>query len=145
MEFTSHTYISNANVGQSSHLQKAFPVLIQNGEEVLEHYCGDNIWSIEWCPPKSNAQCSTLKNETKQYYKVKIISKKTNHGIPSPYYVGNWSVTRGATLRCTSFGFVMMITIIVSRATKGSMQLVAMFIQVQQLSLHACKNHCRRY
>ncbi len=126
MEFISRNSTPNADVGQSNHLQEAFLVFTHNGEEVLEHFCGDNIWCIEWCPPKSNVQCSTLQKETKHYYKVKIISKKKNHGIPYPCYVGNWSVTRGVTLKYTSSSFVMMITIIVSRALKGSMQLVGM-------------------
>jgi hypothetical protein len=66
MEFTSHNSIPNANMGELSHLQKAFPVLTQNGEEVLEHCCRDNIWCIEWCPPKLNVQCSALQKETKK-------------------------------------------------------------------------------
>jgi hypothetical protein len=126
VEFISRNSTPNANVGQSSHLQEAFLVLTHNGEEVLEHLCGGNIWCIEWCPPKSNAQCSTLQKETKHYYKVKIILKKTNHGIFSPCYVGNWSVTKGATLKYTSSSFVMIITIIMSRALRRSMQLVGM-------------------
>ncbi len=40
MEFTSCNSTPSADVGQLSHLQKAFLVLTQNIEDVLEHYCG---------------------------------------------------------------------------------------------------------
>jgi hypothetical protein len=46
-ESTSRNFTPNADVGQSIHLQEAFQVLIQNGEEVFKHLCGDNIWCIE--------------------------------------------------------------------------------------------------
>lgn len=47
MEFISRNSTPNADVAQSNHLQEAFLVFTHNGEEVLKHFCGDNIWCIE--------------------------------------------------------------------------------------------------
>lgn len=43
MEFTSHNFTSNINVGYLSCSREAFPILIHNGEKVLEHLCGDDV------------------------------------------------------------------------------------------------------
>jgi hypothetical protein len=73
MEFTSHNFTSNINVGYLNCSQEAFPIFIHNGEDVLEHLCGDDVWLIEQCPSNSNVQCLTLQKDTKHYCKVKII------------------------------------------------------------------------
>jgi hypothetical protein len=65
-----------------------------------------------------------LQKDTKHYYKAKIISKIIDHGIFAPCYVGNWSVVKGATIELHKFWFIMMITIVVLEAPRGSMQLV---------------------
>jgi hypothetical protein len=77
VEFTLHNFAPNGNVRQSKYSQEVFLVLTHNGEEVLECLCGDDIWHIERCNPKSNAQCSTLQKDAKHYCKAKIISRGT--------------------------------------------------------------------
>jgi hypothetical protein len=71
VEFISCNFAPNGDVGQSNYSQEGFLILIHNGEEVLECLCGDNVWHIEQCNPKFNAQCSTLKKDTKHYCKAK--------------------------------------------------------------------------
>jgi hypothetical protein len=44
-----------------------------------------------------------LQKDTKHYYKAKIISKITNHGIFAPWYVGNWSIVRDAVIELHKF------------------------------------------
>jgi len=68
-------------------------VITHNGVKVLECICGDGIWRIECCPSKLSGPCSTLQKDIKQYCKVKVISKQTNHGIIALRYVGYWSTT----------------------------------------------------
>jgi hypothetical protein len=55
VKFILCNFAPNVDVGQLSHLQEVFSILTQNGEEVLECICGDNVWCIEQCPSKSNA------------------------------------------------------------------------------------------
>ncbi len=43
--------------------------------------------------------------DTKHYYKVKIISRIIDWGIPISCYVGNWSVPRGATIELHKLWF----------------------------------------
>ncbi len=56
-------------------------------------------------PPKLNVQCSALQKDIDHYYKAKITSKRKNCGIHPPYYVGNWSVVKGATIELHKFWF----------------------------------------
>jgi hypothetical protein len=62
-------------------------VITYNGAIVFESLCGDGIWQIERCPPKSSSQCSVLQKDIKYYYKARIISKQIDCGILAPYYV----------------------------------------------------------
>jgi hypothetical protein len=55
VKFILHNFAPNVNVDRLSYLQEVFSILTQNGEEVLECICGDNVWFIRQCPPKSNA------------------------------------------------------------------------------------------
>jgi hypothetical protein len=64
------------------------PVITHNGAKVLECFCGDGIWRIEHCPLKLINHYSALQKNTKHYYKIRIVSKQTNRGIPAPCYVG---------------------------------------------------------
>ncbi len=48
-------------------------VITDNGAEVLECLCGDNIWQIECYPPKLNTCCLVLEKDTTHYCKAKII------------------------------------------------------------------------
>jgi hypothetical protein len=83
------------NVGEDSNVN---PIVTRNGVEVLECFYGDGIWRIECCPPKSNNHCLVLQKDTKHYYKARIISKQTNHGIPTLCYVGYWYATQGVSI-----------------------------------------------
>ncbi len=56
-------------------------VVTYNGVEVLDCLCGDDIWRIEHCPPKSKNHSLTLQKDIKHYYKTMIISKQTDCGI----------------------------------------------------------------
>jgi hypothetical protein len=62
-------------------------------------------WQIEQCPPKSNNHFLMLQKDIKHYYKTKIISKQTYHGIPTSCYVGYWSTTQGVSLELHTFWF----------------------------------------
>jgi hypothetical protein len=75
----------NVDMGEANDLD---PIITHNGVEVFECLCGDGIWQIECCLPKSSNHCSVLQKDTKHYYKAKIISKQIDHGIPTPCYVG---------------------------------------------------------
>jgi hypothetical protein len=97
-------------------------MLIHNSEDVLECFCGDDVWCIEGCPPKLNVQCSVLQKDTNHYYKAKIISKRK---IVAFIFV---MLTIGVLLKvqqlnCINFGFVMTTKIVMSKAFKGSTQL----------------------
>jgi len=46
-----------------------------------------------------------LQKNTKHYGKAKIISKQTNHGTPTPCYVGQWSTTKGVSIELHKFWF----------------------------------------
>ncbi len=105
VEFSSCNFVPNGDVGQSSGSQEGFPFLIHNGEEVLKCLYGDNVWHIEWCNPKSNAQCSALLKDTKHYCKAKIISRGMEWGIPAPHYVGNLNVSKDAGIELHKFWF----------------------------------------
>jgi hypothetical protein len=63
-------------------------VITCNGVEVFECLCGGDIWQIERCPLKLSSHYLALQKDIKHYYKAKIISKQTNHGILAPCYVG---------------------------------------------------------
>jgi hypothetical protein len=103
IKFTPHNSTPNGDVRQSSHSQEGFLVFIHNGKEVLECLCGDDVWHIEGCNPKSNAQCLTLQKDTKHYYKAKKNSKGIEQGIFAPCYVGDWSVARGKAIELHKF------------------------------------------
>jgi hypothetical protein len=90
-------------------------VITDNGVKVLECLCGDGIWRIECCPSKSSGPCSTLQKDTKEYCKVKIISKQTNRGIIALRYVGYWSTTKVYQLSYISFGLFMMTLCVVGK------------------------------
>ncbi len=83
------------DVGETNNLGL---IITHDGVEVLECLCGDDISQIECYPPKSNNDWLTLQKNTKHYGKAKIISKQTNHGTPTPCYVGQWSTAKGVSI-----------------------------------------------
>jgi hypothetical protein len=85
------------DVGETSNLDL---VITHNGVEVFECLCGDDI-----CPLKSSSHCLVLQKDIKHYYKAKIISKQTDHDIPTPCYVGYWSTTKGVSIELHKFWF----------------------------------------
>jgi hypothetical protein len=46
-----------------------------------------------------------LQKGTKHYYKAKIISTQTNHGILPSCYVGYWFVAKGVSIELHKFWF----------------------------------------
>jgi hypothetical protein len=46
-----------------------------------------------------------FKKDIKHYYKAIIISKQTNHGIPTLCYVGYWSAAKGVSIEPHKFWF----------------------------------------
>ncbi len=63
-------------------------VITHNGVEIIEYLCGDGIWWIERCPPKSSSDYLMLQKNIKYYCKAIIISKQIDCGILAPCYVG---------------------------------------------------------
>jgi hypothetical protein len=97
----SNQLIVNFDVGKGSGVDI---VVTHNGAKVLECLCGDNIWRIEHCPLKSNTHCSTLQINIKHYCKAKTISKQIDCGIPTPCYVGYWSIAKAVSIELHIFG-----------------------------------------
>ncbi len=81
------------------------PIITHNGAEVFECLYGDDIWRIESYPMKLNSLCSMLQKDNKHYYKVRIISKETNHGIHALCYVGHWFAAKGVLNELHKFWF----------------------------------------
>lgn len=123
VKFTLHNSTPNGDVRQSNVHKRASQFSFIMARRCWNALYGDDVWHIEWCNPKSNAQCSALQKDTKHYCKAKIILRGTKWGILVPCYVGNWSVAKGATIELHKFWFCHDIRVVVLEALGENMQL----------------------
>jgi hypothetical protein len=86
--YFSHPCVCHTIVGSNVNIEKPFSNQI---EEDVEAPCGDGVWHIERCPLTSHVQCSALQKSTNHSCAIRIITKPTSIGVPTPTYSRLWS------------------------------------------------------
>jgi hypothetical protein len=86
----SHPHVNHTSASSSVNIEEPVADRIKEDVEVLEAPCGDGVWHIERCPPRSHVQCFTLQKSTNHSCATKINTKLTSIGVLALTYSRLW-------------------------------------------------------
>ncbi len=86
----SHPHVNHAIARSNVQIKQLGVDQIHGDVEILEVPCGDGVWHIERCPPRSHVQWFALQNSTKHSCATRILIKPISIGVPVSTYSRLW-------------------------------------------------------